>query len=238
MDVSQTSGMQVVNAVPTVPVYDMQGATVGECQLADAVFGAPVNVPLLHQAVVMYQANRRRGTAATRTRGDVSGGGRKPWRQKGTGRARQGSIRAPHWKGGGTVFGPQPRDWGYAIPRKARRQALRGALSAKVADGAIRVLDRLEFERPRTREMAAVLERLNVRDTRVLVVTAGRDETVHLSARNLPDAAVRPAADLNALDVLTARTLVITRDAVARVEAALGGSPQAEAVAAEGAGAE
>jgi large subunit ribosomal protein L4 len=207
--------------MPTVPVYNMDGQPVGEMALDDAVFAAPVNRTLLHQAVVAYLANRRQGTHATRTRGQVSGGGRKPWRQKHTGRARQGSIRAPHWKGGGVVFGPHPRDYRQRLPVALRRAALRGALSVKAAGGALRVLDRLAFERPRTREFVRVLRNLGLEDQRALVVTAGHDPVVYLSARNVEDVRVQPAADLNAYEVLRARTVILTQDAVRAVEEAL-----------------
>lgn len=208
--------------MPTVPVYNMQGEPVGEIQLADAVFAAPVNETLLHQVVVGYLANQRQGTHATRTRGQVSGGGRKPWRQKHTGRARQGSIRAPHWKGGGVVFGPHPRDYRQRLPVRLRRAALRGALSAKVAQGNIRILDRLVFERPRTREFVRVLDNLGVQDRRALVVTAAPDQVVYLSARNVADVRVQPATDLNAYEVLRAKTVILTQDAVRVVEEVFG----------------
>ncbi len=207
--------------MPKVAVYNMAGEVVGEMDLDDAVFGVAPNPTLLHAAVVMRLANERVGTVATKTRGEVSGGGKKPWRQKGTGRARQGSIRAPHWKGGGTVFGPQPRDYRQTMPRKARRAALRGALSAKVSEGLIRVLDSMAFPEPKTREMAAVLQRLELGGRKALVVTAGHDENVHKSARNLPGVAAAAAADLNVYDVLNHDGLVITRDAVERVQEVL-----------------
>lgn len=207
--------------MPNVPVYNMQGETVGEIVLSDAVFAAPVNVALLHQVSVGYLANARQGTVGVKSRGMVSGGGRKPRRQKGTGASRQGSIRAPHWKGGGVVFGPQARDYRQALSVKARRGALRGALSARLAEGHLRVLDRLEFERPRTKELEAVLGRLELGDSRTLVVTAAPDRTVYLSGRNLGDVAVSPAVGLNALAVLRARSVVLTRDAVAAVEGVL-----------------
>jgi large subunit ribosomal protein L4 len=207
--------------VPTVPVYNMQGETVGEIHLADAVFGAPINVPLMHQVVTGYLANARQGTVGVRTRGQVSGGGRKAWRQKHTGKARQGSTRAPHWKGGGVVFGPRARDYRQRISIKARRGALRSALSARTGEGCIRVLDRLAFERPRTREMAAVLDRLQLGDNRALVVTAAADGNVYLSGRNLEGVRITPAANLNALAVLRARSVVLTQDAVAAIEEVL-----------------
>ncbi len=207
--------------MPKVALYNMQGETVGEVDLADDVFAVPVNDDLLHAAVVMYLANQRQGTVATKTRSLVRGGGRKPWRQKGTGRARQGSIRAPHWKGGATVFGPQPRDYGYTMPRKARRNALKSALSAKLLSGGIRVLDRLGFEQPRTREMAAVLSNLQV-DGKALIVTAGHDPAVYKSARNIPGVDAMAAADLNVYQVLNHDNVVLTREAVERVEEVLG----------------
>lgn len=207
--------------MPSVPVYNMQGEAVGEIALSDAVFAVPVNIPLLHQVSVGYLANARQGTVGVRTRGLVRGGGRKPWRQKGTGRARQGSIRAPHWKGGGVVHGPKARDYRQALSVRARRGALRSALSARLAEGRLRVLDRLEFERPRTKEFVAVLDRLGLGDRRTVVVTAGPDRSVHLSGRNVPEVAVTPALDLNALVVLRARSVVLTADAVLAVQGVL-----------------
>lgn len=207
--------------MPKVSVYNMAGEVVGEVELDERVFDVQPNPQLMHQAVVMHLANRRSGTAATKTRSEVSGGGRKPWRQKGTGRARQGSIRAPHWKGGATIFGPEPRDYRVTMPRKARRSALKGALSGKVQEGLIRVLDRLAFEQPRTREMVAVLHNLALNGQKALVVTAGTDENVYLSARNLPGVTARPASDLNVYEVLGHQGLVITRDAVERLQEGL-----------------
>lgn len=207
--------------MPNVPVFNMQGETVGELALADSVFAVAVNVPLLHQAVVGYLANARQGTVGVKTRGEVSGGGRKPWRQKHTGKARQGSIRAPHWRHGGVVFGPRARDYRHHLSLKTRRGALRSALSARLAEGRLRVLDRLAFERPRTKDMEAVLGRLALGDRRALVVTSGADRNVYLSGRNLDGLRVTPALNLNALDVLRARCLVLTQDAVAAIEEVL-----------------
>ncbi len=203
-----------------VTVYNVRGESVGEMELDDRVFGVAVNPALLHAAVVRHLANQRVGTVATKTRGEVSGGGRKPWRQKGTGRARQGSIRAPHWKGGGTVFGPQPRDHRIDLPRRARRLALKGALSAKVQEGNLRVLDQLTMEQPRTREIVAVLGNLGVTG-KALVVTADHDLNVYKSARNVPGVTAAAAADLNVYEVLNHNTLVMTRDAVERVQEVL-----------------
>lgn len=207
--------------MPRVSLYNMQGETVGEVDLVDEVFDVTAHPDLLHQVVTVYLANQRVGTAATKTRSLVRGGGRKPWRQKGTGRARQGSIRAPHWKGGATVFGPQPRDYRQALPRQARRTALKGALSEKVRTGAIRVLDRLSFPAPRTKGMAAVLKSLGIDGKKALVVTASPDGNVYKSARNLPGVETVNAPDLNVYQVLHTNNLVFTREAVDRVQEAL-----------------
>lgn len=208
--------------MPTVPLYNMQGEVVGEQELSEAVFAVRVPERLVHQVVIGYLANRRQGTAQTKTRGMVSGGGRKMWRQKGTGRARQGSNRAPHWKGGGTVFGPHPRDYRQRLPKALRRKALRGVLSARVAEGEFRVLDALTFDTPKTSAFAAMLGKLSLRDDRTLVVTGTTNREVYLSGRNIPGVAVMSAADLNAYDVLRARSLIMTADAVAVVEGVLG----------------
>ena len=207
--------------MPKVSVYNQQGQPVGEIELSETVFGAEVNEALLHQAVVTYLANQRQGTASTKTRGEVSGGGRKPWRQKGLGRARHGSIRSPIWVGGGVVFGPKPRDYRLGMPKKARRAALRSALSAKVREGALIVLDDLQLPEPKTKEMAAVLKRLSS-DRKPLIVLAERNPNVELSARNLPGADTAQAEDINVYQVLAHDRLVITRAAVAKLEEALG----------------
>jgi large subunit ribosomal protein L4 len=205
--------------VPKVAVFNMEGQHVGEIELKDEVFGAEVNEALLHQAVVMYLANKRQGTVATKTRSLVSGGGRKPWRQKGTGRARHGSIRAPQWRGGGTVFGPQPREWRQALPKKARQASLRSALSAKVAAGELVVLDELRLNEIKTKAMAKVLA--NISAPKALIVTAEADNNLVLSARNLPGVRLSPALALNAYTVLSHDKLIITRDAVDQLEEAL-----------------
>lgn len=205
--------------MPKVAVFNMEGQHVGEIELKDEVFGAEVNEALLHQAVVMYLANKRQGTVATKTRSLVSGGGRKPWRQKGTGRARHGSIRAPQWRGGGTVFGPQPREWRQALPKKARQASLRSALSAKVAAGELVVLDELRLNEIKTKAMAKVLA--NISAPKALIVTAEADNNLVLSARNLPGVRLSPALALNAYTVLSHDKLIITRDAVDQLEEAL-----------------
>src|SRR5690606_14090569 len=170
-----------------------------------------------HSVVVMQQAAVRRGTHKTKNRAEVSGGGRKPWRQKGTGRARQGSIRAPQWKGGGVVFGPQPRSYKFKLPRKVRRLAIRSALSGKVRDNEIVVLDELRMAAPKTKEFAQILKNLNV-DRKALVVSAEYDDNVALSARNIPGVKFISANGINVLDLLNHDKLVITKDAVAKVE--------------------
>ncbi|HHW13385.1 MAG TPA: 50S ribosomal protein L4 [Firmicutes bacterium] len=201
--------------MPTVSVVNVKGEKVGEVVLPDAVFAVEVNEGLMHDAVVAHLASQRRGTHDTKTRGEVSGGGRKPWRQKGTGRARQGSIRAPQWTGGGTVFGPTPREYGYRLPKKMRRLALKSALSAKTAAGEIVVLDELKLPEAKTKEMAAVLNRLGAENA--LVVTAAPDTTLHLASRNIPGVKTMTADGLNVYDILNHARLVMTREAVDRV---------------------
>ncbi|OIQ59060.1 50S ribosomal protein L4 [Moorella thermoacetica] len=206
--------------MPRVALYNIQGQQVGEIELDDRVFGGEINEAVLHDAVVMQLASRRRGTAATRGWAEVSGGGRKPWRQKGTGRARAGSIRSPLWRGGAIIFGPQPRDYGYRLPKKVRRLALRSALASKVRDGDLIVLDELKMEKPRTRDMAHILKNLNA-ENKALVVTATREPNVELSARNLPGVRFLASDGLNVYDLLAHDKLVITKDAVARVQEVL-----------------
>ncbi|WP_227764114.1 50S ribosomal protein L4 [Zhaonella formicivorans] len=206
--------------MPKVAVYNMQGSQVGEIELNDAVFGVPFNEAAVHNAVVMLLANRRAGTHSTKTRAEVSGGGRKPWRQKGTGRARAGSIRSPLWRKGGIVFGPKPRSYRYSLPKKARRLALKSVLSAKVAEGNLIVLDSLHFDQPKTKSMVNVLKALNV-DNKALVVTAGKDENVIKSSRNIPGISPVEAARVNVYNVLNHEKMVITKDAVAKVEEVL-----------------
>ncbi|MDA8334453.1 MAG: 50S ribosomal protein L4 [Peptococcaceae bacterium] len=207
--------------MPSVSVFNMEGEQVGTLELSEAVFGVPVNEAVLHEVVVMQMANRRKGTADTKTRGEVRGGGRKPWRQKGTGRARAGSSRSPIWRGGGIVFGPHPRDYSYKVPAKVRRLALKSALSAKVSGNEVVVLDRLSFEQPRTKDMIRVLEKLSVTG-KALVVTAARDENVNRSSRNIPGVKPMEARNVNVCELLKYGKLVITADAVASLEGALG----------------
>jgi large subunit ribosomal protein L4 len=206
--------------MPKVAVYNVSGSQVGEIELSEGVFGIEPNVHVLHSAVVLQQASLRRGTHKTKGRSEVSGGGRKPWKQKGTGRARQGSIRAPQWKGGGTVFGPTPRSYGFKLPRKVRRLAIKSALSSKVAGGEIVVLDALSLAAPKTKEFAGILNNLKV-DRKALVVTAEYDNNAVLSARNIPGVKLVSADGINVTDVLAHDKLIITKDAVAKVEEAL-----------------
>ncbi len=206
--------------MPRVALYNTSGEQVGEIELSDSVFGVPVHQTVLHDAVVAYLANQRQGTHDTKTRGEIRGGGRKPWRQKGTGRARHGSSRSPIWRGGGTVFGPHPRDYSIRLPRKVKRLAMKSALSAKVESGSIVVLEDLRLDRPKTKEMVRILENLKV-GRKALVVTAGRDENVIKSARNIEGIKPTSAGFLNVYDLMAHQTLVITKDAVSRVEEVL-----------------
>jgi large subunit ribosomal protein L4 len=203
--------------MPQTTLYDRTGKSLGSVELAEALFAAPVNAAVLHQVVTAQLAGRRIGTHDTKTRGEVRGGGAKPYRQKGTGRARQGSRRAPHYKGGGVVFGPHPRSYEQRLPRKMKRLALRGALTAKLGDEAIKVIDTFGLEAVKTRELVGVLGALEAKG-RVLVVAPGRDETLELSARNLPSVEVILADSLNVVDLLKADLVVIEQPALARME--------------------
>jgi large subunit ribosomal protein L4 len=202
--------------MPSTTLYDRSGAAVGSVELDDELFAAPVNVALLHQVVTAQLAARRTGTHSTLTRGDVRGGGKKPYRQKGTGRARQGTPTAPHYRGGGAVFGPHPRSYEQRLPRKMKRAALRGALTAKLGDEAIRVVDAFGLEAARTKDFVGVLSALRA-DGRVLVVAPAADEKLRLSARNLPSVAVILADSLNVVDIVNADTIVIEQPALARL---------------------
>ncbi|MCI3926333.1 50S ribosomal protein L4 [Paenibacillus sp. TRM 82003] len=203
--------------MPKVAVYNVSGAQVGEVELSDSVFGVEPNTHVLHDAVLMQQASLRLGTHKTKGRSEVRGGGRKPWKQKGTGRARQGSIRSPQWKGGGIVFGPTPRSYAYRLPKKVRRLAIKSALSAKVIDQDIIVLDTLSVAAPKTKEIKAILNNLKV-DRKALVVMAEFDNNVALSVRNLPNAKFVSAEGISVLDVLGYDKLIITKDAAKKVE--------------------
>ena len=206
--------------MPVVALYNVKGEQIGDIELSDRVFAAEVNQALVHEVVVMQNANKRQGTAATKTRGMVRGGGRKPWRQKGTGRARAGSIRSPIWVGGGTTFGPSPRDYSYTMPKKARRAALRSALTAKLEADEIVVVDALEINAPKTKEVVEILKNLGVVKKAMLVI-ADYDSAVYLSTRNIPGVKSSPAREINVSDVLHYGKLIITKDAVAKIEEVL-----------------
>lgn len=206
--------------MPKVALYNQNGENIGEIELNDAVFGIEPNKHVLFEAVIMQRASLRQGTHKTKNRAEVSGGGRKPWRQKGTARARQGSIRSPQWRGGGVVFGPVPRSYSYKLPKKVRRLAIKSALSSKVLENSIVVLDNLTLEAPKTKEMVKILNNLSV-DRKALIVTADANENVILSARNIPGVTVVTASGINVLDVLNHDKLVITKAAVEKVEEVL-----------------
>jgi large subunit ribosomal protein L4 len=203
--------------MPQTILYDKTGANVGTVDLSEVLFAAPVNAAVLHQVVIAQLAGRRTGTSDTKTRGEVAGGGKKPYRQKGTGRARQGSRRAPHFAGGGVVFGPHPRSYEQRLPRKMKKLALRGALTAKLGDEAIRVIDSFGLEAIKTRELVTVLAAIQAKG-RVLVVSPARDQKLDLSARNLPTVDVILADSLNVVDLLRADVVLIEQPALARME--------------------
>lgn len=203
--------------MPKVAVYNIAGEQTGEIELSQGLFEAPVNPSVLHQVIVAQLANRRQGTKSTLTRTEVRGGGRKPYRQKGTGRARQGSIRSPQYKKGGVVFAPKPRDFTVTLNKKVKRLALRGALTEKVAGGNFIVVEDLHIAAPKTREMVKTLANLKA-EGKTLIVTNLPDETVARSAGNLPGVAVSLVNTLNTLDILRADKMVVTRDAVTRME--------------------
>ena len=205
----------------TAPVVNLTGESQGELELPETVFSVIPHATVMHQALLRQLSNARQGTHDSKTRTEVSGGGRKPYRQKGTGRARQGSIRAPHYAGGGTVFGPTPRDHSLAMPRKQRRLALRSALSVKAAESQITVLDRIELEEPKTKVVTGFLQALEA-GRRVLVVLGSHHDALELSARNLPEVRVILAGNISVRDLLTADTVVMTRDAVEHIAEAWG----------------
>ena len=199
-----------------VSVYNMEGKEVGTIELNDAVFGAKINEHLVHMAVVQQLANNRQGTQKAKTRSEVSGGGRKPWRQKGTGHARQGSTRSPQWTGGGVVFAPTPRDYSFKLNKKEKRAALKSALSDKVANSNLIVVDELKFDAVKTKNFVNVMNNLNV--NKGLVVIADNDVNVVMSARNVADVNTSLVNEINVYDIMKAKTVVLTKDAVAKIE--------------------
>ncbi|MBR1758658.1 MAG: 50S ribosomal protein L4 [Lachnospiraceae bacterium] len=199
-----------------VSVYNMEGQAIGTIELNDAVFATEIKEHLVHQAVVLQLANKRQGTQSAKTRAEVSGGGKKPWRQKGTGHARQGSIRAPQWTGGGVVFAPKPREYSFKMNRKEKQAAILSALSSRVAESKIFVIDELKVDEVKTKKIVNLLNGLNVK--KALVVTGEKDEKVALSARNIPSVRTIAANSINVYDILKYDNLVISKDAVAKIE--------------------
>ena len=200
-----------------VSVYNMEGKEVGTIELNDSVFGVEINEHLVHMAVVQQLANKRQGTQKAKTRSEVSGGGRKPWRQKGTGHARQGSIRAPQWKGGGVVFAPTPRDYSFKLNKKEKRAALKSVLTDKVQNGNLVVVDELKFDEIKTKNFVAMLNDLNV-NTKALVVVGENDTNAALSARNIPTVKTSLTNTINVYDIINANKLVVTKDVVKTIE--------------------
>ena len=203
--------------MPVVELKDRNNNIIGKINLRDEVFGLQAKPDVLHEVVTNYLANQRQGTHATKTKGLVRGGGRKPFKQKHTGRARAGSNRSPLWKGGGTTFGPQPRDYSYDLPKKVKRIAVKTALSIKISEGAITVIDGFSLTQPKTKDMVTTLKNLGFEGKKVLIVTPEKDEAVILSARNIPGVRVVRVSDLNSYDVIVSNRLLMTKDAVSRL---------------------
>ncbi|MCO7150425.1 50S ribosomal protein L4 [Vagococcus lutrae] len=204
----------------TVALFKQDGTKVGDVELNDAIFGIEPNESVVYDAIIMQRASLRQGTHAVKNRSAVRGGGRKPWRQKGTGRARQGSIRSPQWRGGGVVFGPTPRSYSYKLPRKVRRLAIRSVLSEKVAQDSLMVVDALSFDAPKTKEFKEVLNKLDV-NNKVLVVLEEGNDFAALSARNLPNVSVISADNVSVLDVVSNDTMLMTQAALTQLEEVL-----------------
>ena len=202
--------------MPKVDLLNIEGKKVGDIELAESIFGVEVNTDAMHEVVVTYLANQRQGTGSTKTRSEVTGGGKKPWKQKGTGRARQGSIRAPQWIKGGIALGPKPRSYKYTLNKKVKRLALKSALSSKVQENEIIVLDSLNFDEIKTKNMAKVLE--NIKANKALIVLADKNLNVQASARNIPNTKTALVNTINTYDILKYGTLVLTKDAVEKIE--------------------
>ena len=200
----------------TLDLFSKEGKKVGDIQLNENIFGVEINTDAMHQVVVAQLANKRQGTQSAKTRAEVRGGGIKPWRQKGTGRARQGSIRSPQWIHGGIVFAPKPRDYRVSVPKSMRRVAFKSALSAKVAENEMIVIDNLEFDSPKTKAMLAVLKAFDAKKT--LIVVEKSDENVYKSGRNIPGVQVTPVNNLNVYDILKYEKFIVTKDAVSKIE--------------------
>ncbi|GAB4537416.1 MAG: 50S ribosomal protein L4 [Thermodesulfovibrionia bacterium] len=204
--------------MPEVEVFNKENKAIGRIELPSEIFGVSVKKGLLHEVVRNYLANQRQGTASTKTRGLVSGGGKKPWRQKGTGRARHGSIRSPIWRGGGTVFGPMPRDYSYRLPRKMKWSGLSSALSAKFLDGEVMVVDSLSVSEPKTRLFKEVLKGLGLNGNSLLVVLPERDRTIELASRNIPRVHVTRLEELNVYSILSHEKVIFTMDAIEKMK--------------------
>jgi large subunit ribosomal protein L4 len=206
--------------MPTVDLYNIERIVIGQLDLSDSIFAVPVKPHVMHEVVLYQLAKRRAGTAKTKGRGEIAGGGKKPWRQKGTGRARAGTSRSPVWRGGGTIHGPQPRSYDMRVPKKVRRMAIKMALSQKVLDQELTVLDKLQLDRIKTREFAAVLNRFQLGKT--LVVLPNSDENVEKSARNIPNVKVLRSEGLNVYDLLDYHNVLLTQESVGKIEETLG----------------
>jgi large subunit ribosomal protein L4 len=202
--------------MPTVGVFNKEGNKVSDMELSESVFAVEVNEYALHQVVVALLANKRQGTQSTKTRSEVRGGGAKPWRQKGTGRARQGSIRAPQWIKGGIVFAPKPRDYRVSVPKSMRKVAMKSALTSKVQENQMIILDSLNFEAPKTKNIVEMLKALEA--NKALIITAESNEVVYKSARNIQGISIIPANNINVYDLLKYEKLIITKDAVSKIE--------------------
>lgn len=202
--------------MPTVGVFNKEGKKVSDMELSESVFAVEVNEYALHQVVVALLANKRQGTQSTKTRSEVRGGGAKPWRQKGTGRARQGSIRAPQWIKGGIVFAPKPRDYRTSVPKSMRKVAMKSALTSKVQENQMIILDTLNFEAPKTKNIVEMLKALEA--NKALIITAESNEVVYKSARNIQGISIIPANNINVYDLLKYEKLIITKDAVSKIE--------------------
>ncbi len=204
--------------MPEIEVKDRNNNTVEKITLSEDVFGVRAKQGVLHEAVVNYLANQRQGNHATKTKGLISGGGKKPWRQKHTGRARAGSNRSPLWRGGGTIFGPQPRDYSYRLPKKMKKLALLAALREKLAGGEIVFIDSFSVEKPKTKDMVTILRNLGLQEKSVLIVLPEKDDTIIFSARNIPGVSVMRAVDLNTYEVLAYNILLMTKEAAKKLE--------------------
>ena len=205
--------------MPEVKVYNQEGQETGQITLADDILNVPIKPYLIYEVVKWQLACRRAGTASTKTRGEVRGGGRKPWRQKGTGRARQGSIRAPHWVGGGVVFGPKPRSWAYSLPKKVRKQALKIALTSKLKSDRLRVVDDIKLDEIKTKKFVGIMKDLNL--PKALIITPERNRELELASRNVPEFQVMPREGLNVYDILRYDYLVLLQNAIPKIEESL-----------------